>query len=142
VNGFPQDVGYHAVTGTRGQFAAAVVSDMVDLGHSPEAEVSRAMEQVLAVEKAVGEAIKAMEISAQAQRRAATEQAQRIIERAEQRLSAVHREINIQLQEEVARLQTEARLTLDNYPDLQPSQQELERLAFDAAQWLATDGNH
>ena len=115
---------------------------MVDLGHSPEAEVSRAMEQVLAVEEAVGEAVKAMEISAQAQRRAATEQAQGIIERVEQRLSAVHRELNIQLQEEVARLQVEARLTLDNYPDLQPSHQELERLAFDAAQWLCTDGNH
>jgi predicted phage-related endonuclease len=115
---------------------------MVDLGHSPEAEVSRAMERVLTVEKAVGEAIKSTEISAQAQRRAATEQAQRIIERVEQRLSAVHRELNIQLREEVARLQAESRLTLDNYPDLQPSPQELEQLASEAARWLTTDGDH
>ena len=142
MNGFRQDVGDHVVAGTRGPFTEAVVSDMAELGHSPEAEVSRAMEQVLAVEKAVGEAVKAMEASARAQRRAATEQAQRIVERAEQRMSAVHRETNIQLREEVSRLQAEARLTLDNYPDLQPSQQELERLAFEAAQWLTTDGHH
>lgn len=139
---FRQDVGDHVVAGTRGLFTDAVVSDMLDQGHSPEAEVSRAMEQVLTVEQAVGEAVKAMEASARTQRRAATEQAQRIIERAEQRLGAVHRAMNIQLREEVARLQAETRLTLDNYPDLQPTQQELERLASEAAQWLTTDGHH
>lgn len=142
MNGFRQEVGDHVVAGTRGQFAKAVVSGMVDQGLSPEAEVSRAMERVLTVEKAVGESVKAMEASAQAQRRAATEQAQRILERAEQRLGAVHRALDIQLREEVARLQAEARLTLDNYPDLQPSQQELERLALGAAQWLTIDGHH
>jgi vacuolar-type H+-ATPase subunit H len=112
---------------------------MVELGLSPEAEVSRAMEQVLAVERSVSEAVRAAEASAQAQRREAAEQAQRVIERAEQRLTKIHRDIDFLLREEIARLQAEASLTVDHYPELELSEQELERLAMDAAQWLTTD---
>jgi vacuolar-type H+-ATPase subunit H len=114
---------------------------MDELDHSPEAEVSRAMEQVLAVERSVSSTIREAEDSALAQRRAATEQAQRIIERVEQRLTKIHRDIDFLLREEIARLQAEASLTVDHYPDLEPPEEELQRLAMEAAAWLTSNGN-
>ena len=59
---------------------------MYEQGFSPEAEVSRAMEKVLAVERSTSSAVKAAAESADTVRRAATEQAQRIIVRTERRI--------------------------------------------------------
>ena len=114
---------------------------MYEKGSSPEAEVSRAMERVLAVERSTSVAINAAGQTADTERRAATEQAQRIIGRAESRIISCHRNVDVQLREEVTRLQAEASLIVDNYPDLKPNEQELERLAAEAAQWLASDAN-
>lgn len=108
---------------------------------SPEAEVSRAMEQVLAAERAVGEAVKAATLSAEEQKRQATEAAQRILERANRRISNAHLKVQVQLREEIARLQAEASLTVDNYPEISPDEEQLERLARAAAQWLTEDAN-
>jgi len=114
---------------------------MNEQGFSPEAEVSRAMEKVLAVERSTDIAVKAAGQSAETVRRAATEQAQRIIGRTERRITTSHRNVDVQLREEIARIQAEASLTVDNYPDLQPSDEELDRLSRDAAQWLISDAN-
>lgn len=125
----------------RGRFTTTVVDDMNEQGFSPEAEVSRAMEKVLAVERSTSTALKAAGQSAETQRKAATEQAQRIIGRAERRIINSHRNVDVQLREEIARIQAEASLTVDNYPDLQPSSEDLDRLAHEAAQWLTSDAN-
>lgn len=125
----------------RGRFTTKVVDDMNEQGFSPEAEVSRAMEKVLAVERSTSTALKAAGQSAETQRKAATEQAQRIIGRAERRIINSHRNVDVQLREEIARIQAEASLTVDNYPDLQPSSEDLDRLAHEAAQWLTSDAN-
>lgn len=106
---------------------------------SPEAEVSRAMEQVLAAERAVGEAVEAATLSAEEKKRQATEAAQRILERADRRISSAHRRIQVVLREEIARLQAEASLTVDHYPELSPDEEQLARLARAAAQWLTAD---
>ncbi len=112
---------------------------MYEQGFSPEAEVSRAMEKVLAVERSTSIAVRAAGESADTLRRAATEQAQRIILRAERRIITSHRNVDVQLREEIARIQAEASLTVDNYPDLQLSDEELDRLSREAAQWLTGD---
>jgi hypothetical protein len=114
---------------------------MYEQGFSTEAEVSRAMEKVLAVEHSTSVAVKAAGQSAETVRRAATEQAQRIIVRTERRIISCHRNVDVQLREEIARIQAEASLTVDNYPDLHPSDEELDRLSSEAAQWLTSDAN-
>ncbi|MDH3399820.1 MAG: hypothetical protein OEM03_02520 [Chromatiales bacterium] len=112
---------------------------MYEQGFSPEAEVSRAMEKVLTVERSTSSAVKAAGESADTVRRAATEQAQRIILRAERRIITSHRNVDIQLREEIARIQAEASLTVDNYPDLKLSDEELDKLSRETAQWLTSD---
>ncbi len=123
----------------QGRFTTTVVDGMYEQGFSPEAEVSRAMEKVLAVERSTSIAVRAAGESADTLRRAATEQAQRIILRAERRIITSHRNVDVQLREEIARIQAEASLTVDNYPDLQLSDEELDRLSREAAQWLTSD---
>ncbi len=112
---------------------------MYEQGFSPEAEVSRAMEKVLGVERSTSSAVRAAEESADTLRRAATEQAQRIILRTERRIITCHRNVDVQLREEIARIQAEASLTVDNYPDLQLGDEQLDRLSREAAQWLTSD---
>jgi len=123
----------------QGRFTTTVVDGMYEQGFSPEAEVSRAMEKVLAVERSTSSAVRAAEESADTLRRAATEQAQRIILRTERRIITCHRNVDVQLREEIARIQAEASLTVDNYPDLQLSDEQLDRLSREAAQWLTSD---
>lgn len=123
----------------QGRFTTTVVDGMYEQGFSPEAEVSRAMEKVLTVERSTSSAVKAAGESADTVRRAATEQAQRIILRAERRIITSHRNVDIQLREEIARIQAEASLTVDNYPDLKLSDEELDKLSRETAQWLTSD---
>jgi len=106
--------------------------------HSPEAEVSRAMDAVLEAERAVDEAIRLATAAAEQQRREAAEVAQRILERAERRSVAIRQRIALLLQEEIARLHVEARLAADSYPHSSPSPDDLDRLARDTAAWLST----
>jgi len=108
-------------------------------GHSPEAEVSRAMEEVLQAERAAIEAAQSASASAEQQRREAAEAAQHILERAERRIISMRQKIAVHLQEEIARLHMEARLAVDSHPPEELSPVDIDRLASEAATWLSTD---
>jgi len=114
---------------------------MESRGHSPEAEVSRAMEEVLQAERATLEAAQTASASADKQRREAAEAAQRILERAERRITSMRQKINTILQEEIARLHMEARLAVDSHPPEEIRVRDIDRLAQEAAAWLSTDEN-
>jgi vacuolar-type H+-ATPase subunit H len=108
----------------------------------PEAEVSRAIDEVLAAEKSAGEAVDAAAAAAADRRHRATESAHRILARAEARIGAVHRKVTANLRAEIERLQREARDEAERAPRFDLDAGELDRLVAAAAEWLTTDGDH
>lgn len=108
---------------------------------SPEALVSRAIDDVLAAEKDAGRAIEEATATAQEMHREANESAHRILARAERRIRALHGQVAGETRREVERLNTAAAADARDAPAMELDTTQIERLAAALAEWLTSDAD-
>lgn len=107
----------------------------------PEAEVSRAIDEVLAAEKQLASAVQTAAHDADTIRREATVAAQRVLERANRRIGAIHRKVAADIHRQVTELQAASVASADEAPGIDLDSAQLDRLAERAAEWLTTDAD-
>lgn len=114
---------------------------MTDSPATPESEVSRAIDDVLAAEQAAENEISAAAATAENIRRTTSESAHRILATAERRIGAVHRKVAADLRAEIALLHETARADAADADAIELDDHHLEQLAAGAAAWLTTDAD-
>ena len=105
---------------------------------SAEAEVSRAIDDVLAAEKDAADELESAAAAAQELRRQANEDVHRIMARADRRIGAVHRSVASAIRAQTAALEQPPHDDVDS-PDFDLDASRLQSLADAVAQWLTTD---
>lgn len=108
---------------------------------SPEALVSRAIDDVLAAEKDAGQKIEAAAAAAEDLRHEANESAHRILARAEGRIRALHGKVAEDIRREVARLRSAAPHGDGDGPAIELDATRIEQVAAALAEWMTTDAD-
>lgn len=106
---------------------------------SPEAEVSRAIDAVLAAERDAKSAVEAAAARAEDVRRETAADAHRILAAADRRIGGLHRKVADDLQRDIATLRREAADRDAAAPAEEREPEQLNRLAAAVAEWLTTD---
>ncbi|MFW2403517.1 MAG: hypothetical protein ACN4GT_02040 [Gammaproteobacteria bacterium] len=106
---------------------------------SSETSVSRAIDDVLAAEQSVKTAVADATAAATALRQRASEDAHRILARADERIAAIHSNVAADTHAEIDRLRRSASANSEDTHLPAFDSQQLQMLATELAEWLTTD---